>query len=155
PLLVELQALLNVTSYATPLRMAQGIERNRLSMLLAVVEKKLGLGLGNLDAYLNVVGGLKISETAADLAIVSAVISSVKNRPVKAQTIILGEIGLAGEVRSVSQLDRRISEASRLGFDYFLVPASSRTALAKVKLPDSCEIYYIDKMTEALDILFE
>jgi len=155
PLLVELQALLNVTTYATPLRMAQGIERNRLSMLLAVVEKKLGLGLGNLDAYLNVVGGLKISETAADLAIVSAVISSVKNRPVKAQTIILGEIGLAGEVRSVSQLDRRISEASRLGFDYFLVPASSRTALAKVKLPDTCEIYYIDRMTEALDILFE
>jgi len=155
PLLVELQALLNATTYATPLRMAQGIERNRLSMLLAVVEKKLGLGLNNLDAYINVVGGLKIAETAADLAIVSAVISSVKNRPVKAQTIILGEIGLAGEVRAVSQLDRRISEASRLGFDNFLVPASGRTALAKAKLPDSCEIYYIDRMTEALDILFE
>ena len=155
PLLIELQALMNATNYATPLRMAQGIERNRLSMLLAVVEKKLGLGLNNLDAYLNVVGGMRVTETAADLAIISAVVSSVKNRPVLNQSIILGEVGLTGEVRSVSQLDRRVIEASRLGFDRFIVPASNRQALAKVSLPASCEVYFVDKMTEAMDIVFQ
>ncbi|MDD2534515.1 MAG: DNA repair protein RadA [Eubacteriales bacterium] len=154
PLLVELQALMNASTYAAPLRMAQGIERNRLSMLLAVVEKQLGLGLGNLDAYLNVVGGLKVSETAADLAIISAVVSSVKNKPVKSQAIIIGEVGLTGEVRAISQLDRRVSEASRLGFKRFIVPASNRQSLSKVKLPDECEIYYVDRMTEAMDIIF-
>lgn len=154
PLLVELQALMNATAYATPLRMAQGIERNRLSMLLAVVEKQLSLGLANFDAYLNVVGGLKVSETAADLALIAAVVSSVKNRPVKDQTVILGEVGLTGEVRTVSQLDRRVSEASRLGFSRFVVPAGNRPGMQKIRLPDTCEIYYVDRMTEAMDIIF-
>lgn len=154
PLLVEVQALMNGSTYAAPLRMAQGIERNRLSMLLAVVEKHLSLGLNNLDAYLNVVGGLKISETAADLALIAAVVSSAKNKPVKNQMIILGEVGLSGEVRSVSQLDRRVVEASRLGFKHFVVPAGNRQALSKTKLPDDCELYFVDRMTEALDIIF-
>jgi DNA repair protein RadA/Sms len=155
PLLVEIQALMNAANYTAPIRMAQGIERNRLSMLLAVLEKKLSLGLGNLDAYLNVVGGLRISETAADLAIVSAVVSSVKGKPVLPRCVILGEVGLTGEVRSVSQIDRRVAEASRLGFDRFVVPASSRQALAKLDLPSNCDLYAVDQLTEAMDILFQ
>lgn len=153
-ILVEIQALMNPTSYGSPLRMAQGIERNRLSMLLAVLEKKLAMGLGNLDAYLNVVGGLRIAETAADLAVISAVVSSVRNRPVLPGVVIMGEVGLTGEVRTISQADRRINEASRLGFERFVLPASCRPALAKLQLPPACEIFFVDQMTEAMDILF-
>ncbi len=155
PLLVEIQALLNVTSYGSPVRMAQGIERNRLSMLLAVLEKHMATGLGNLDAYLNVVGGLRITETAADLAVICAVVSSIRNRPVLPGAVICGEVGLTGEVRTISQADRRVNEASRLGFERFILPASCRPAVSRLNLPQACEIYYIDQMREAMDILFQ
>ena len=155
PLLVEIQALLNESAYGSPQRMAQGLDRNRVTMLLAVLDKLFHFGLNNMDTYINVVGGLKVSETATDLAIAGAVISSLKNKPVRAASLLIGEIGLTGEIRSVAQADRRIMEASRLGFSNFILPGSCRQTLAKAHLPDSCELFYVDRVSEALDILFD
>jgi DNA repair protein RadA/Sms len=154
PLLIEIQALLNPAAYGAPQRMTQGIDRNRTSMLLAVMEKHCRFGLGNMDAYVNVVGGLRLTETAADLAVVAAITSSLKNKPVRPACLVLGEVGLSGEIRSIAQADRRILEASRLGFSQFILPGSSRDALDKVRLPDACDLLYVDRIGEALDMLF-
>ncbi len=153
PLLVEIQALLNESAYGAPQRMAQGLDRNRVSMLLAVLDKNFRFGLTNMDAYVNVVGGIRLTETATDLAIIGAIISSLKNKPVRAASLLIGEVGLTGEIRSVAQVDRRIIEASRLGFSNFILPGSCRPALSKVRLPEDCDLFYVDKVSEALDIL--
>jgi DNA repair protein RadA/Sms len=154
PLLIEIQALLNESAYGSPQRMAQGLDRNRVSMLLAVLDKNFRFGLNNMDAYINVVGGIRLTETATDLAIIGAVISSLKNRPVRASCLLTGEVGLTGEIRAIAQADRRIMEAARLGFTNFILPGSCRSYLAKARLPDNCDLYYVDKVSEALDILF-
>ncbi len=155
PLLVEIQALLNESAFGSPQRMAQGLERNRISMLLAVLDKHFQFGLGNMDAYINVVGGIRVSETGVDLAIAGAVISSLKNKPVRSGLLLIGEVGLTGEIRSVSQADRRIAEASRLGFSAFILPGSNRQMLSKTKLPAGCDLFFVDTISEALDILFD
>lgn len=154
PLLVEIQALLGETAYGSPTRMAQGLDRNRVTMLLAVLDKQFHFGLSNLDAYINVVSGIKITETATDLAIAGAVISSLKMKPVRANSLLIGEIGLTGEIRSIAQADRRIIEAARLGFNSFILPGSNRQSLAKTRLPDGCDLFFVDRISEALDILF-
>ena len=154
PLLIEIQALLNESAFGSPQRMAQGLDRNRVSMLLAVLDKNFHFGLNNMDTYINVVGGIRLTETATDLAIVGAVISSLKNRPVRPNSLLIGEIGLTGEIRAVAQADRRIMEAGRLGFTNFILPGSCRNYLAKARLPDSCDLFYVDKVNEAFDILF-
>jgi DNA repair protein RadA/Sms len=154
PLLVEIQALLNESAYGAPQRMAQGLDRNRVTMLLAVLDKHFRFGMNNLDTYVSVVGGVRLAETAADLAIASAVISSLKNKPVQPATLMFGEIGLTGEIRSIAQADRRIGEGSRLGFSRFILPGSCRTALAKAHLPDDVDLIYVDRVAEAVDILF-
>lgn len=125
PILVEIQALTSSTNYGLPRRSANGLDTNRLQLLVAVLQKRVGLGLGGQDIYANVVGGLRIAEPAADLAIALAVASSFKDRQVDATTVAIGEIGLSGELRSVSQLDRRLGEAARLGFTRIIVPAAS------------------------------
>lgn len=154
PLLLEIQALMNETGYASPLRMAQGFDRNRLSMLLAVAEKALKPGLGNLDAYINVVGGLKINETSADLAIICAVLSSVHGKPVRAETLICGELGLTGEIRTIAQADRRAMEAARMGFKFMVLPSGCRKQIEKAALTDGIELLYVDHLREAMDIVF-
>lgn len=122
PLLVEIQALTNPTSFGQPRRTANGIDFNRLLLVTAVLTRRIGLKLGNQDVILNVTGGIKIGEPAADLGIALAVASSARDIPVDPELSVIGEIGLSGELRTVSQLDRRINEAARLGFKRILVP---------------------------------
>lgn len=122
PILVELQALVADTGYAMPKRMANGVELNRVALLLAVMEKRLGLHLSGQDIYVNVVGGLQIDEPTMDLGIVVAVISSLREQPIDARTLVLGEVGLGGEVRPVGQAEVRVREAMKLGFERCLLP---------------------------------
>ena len=122
PLLVEIQALTNPTSFGQPRRTANGIDFNRLLLVTAVLTRRLGLRLSNQDVMVNVAGGIRIGEPAADLGIALAITSSARDLPVDPELAALGEIGLSGELRAVSQLDRRISEAARLGFKRCLVP---------------------------------
>jgi len=124
PILVEIQALATPTAFGLPRRSANGLETSRLQLLCAVLQKRVGLGLGAQDIYANVVGGLRVAEPAVDLGVAVAIASSFRDRPVDRTTVVVGEIGLSGELRSVNQLDRRLNEAARLGFERVIVPAS-------------------------------
>lgn len=125
PILVEVQALATPTAFGLPRRSANGLDTSRLQLLVAVLQKRVGLGLGTQDVYANVVGGLRVMEPAVDLAVAVAVASSFRDRPVDRTSAVIGEIGLSGELRSVNQLDRRINEASRLGFTRMVVPQTA------------------------------
>ena len=128
PLLVEVQALCTRASYGAPQRVSTGFDRQRLTLLLAVLEKRAGLPFGELDAFVNVVGGIRIVEPACDLAVAVALASSVRDRTLPSGTVFLGEIGLGGELRAVTQLERRLVEASRMGFDAAVVPVHESVA---------------------------
>jgi DNA repair protein RadA/Sms len=125
PILVEVQALVGGSGAAMPRRVATGLEGQRVAMLLAVLEKRLGLPLGTCDVFLNVAGGLRVSEPAADLGVVAAVLSTYRDRPLDPACVMFGEVGLTGEIRGVPQADRRLQEAARLGFTAALVPPSA------------------------------
>ena len=129
PLLVELQALTAQTVFGYPRRTANGIDYNRLTLLIAVLEKKAGMMLSSQDVYLNVVGGLKVNEPAADLGIMMVTASSFKNIPIPKDMIILGEVGLTGEVRRINMIEKRVKEAEKLGFKTCLIPESNKKDL--------------------------
>ena len=131
PILVEIQALVCHTNFGLPRRTAAGADYNRMNLLMAVLEKKAGLQLSGCDAYLNVAGGLKVSEPALDLAMVMAIVSSFRNRPIGGKTIVFGEVGLTGEVRAVSQAKQRVAEAVKLGFEECILPYSCLKAIGK------------------------
>lgn len=150
PILVELQALVSSTSYAMPKRMANGVELNRVSLLLAVMEKRLGMHLSGQDVYVNVVGGMQIDEPAIDLGIVAAVTSSLREVPVEPGLLVLGEVGLGGEVRAVSQAELRIREAAKMGFKRCLLPERN---VAKIEAVDGIELIGINEVGEALDVV--
>ncbi len=150
PILVELQALVSTTSYAMPKRMANGVELNRVSLLLAVMEKRLGMHVSGQDVYVNVVGGLHIDEPAIDLGIVAAVTSSLREVPVERGLLVLGEVGLGGEVRAVSQAEARIKEAAKMGFKRCLLPERN---VAKLDPVDGMELIGIHEVGEALDVV--
>lgn len=122
PVLVEMQALVASSPYGQPRRMTNGIDYNRTAMLLAVLEKRMRLPIGNQDIFLNVVGGLKIEEPAVDLGVIVALVSSMQNRPIPSTVIVLGEVGLTGEVRTIQFLDKRLTEARKMGFELAIVP---------------------------------
>lgn len=122
PIMVEVQALVCQTNFNMPRRTAAGTDYNRFNLLLAVVEKRLGLQLASCDAYINVAGGMKINEPALDMSIILAVMSSYKNRPIDGKTIAFGEVGLTGEVRSVSQAEQRVAEAKKMGYETCILP---------------------------------
>ena len=122
PIMVEVQALVAKTPYGMPRRTAVGFDYNRVNMLLAILERRLGMDFGNFDAYLNVVGGMKITEPAADLAAAAALVSSYRNKAVPHGVLAVGEVGLTGEIRRVSNTERRIRDAANLGFTKFVVP---------------------------------
>lgn len=122
PLLVEIQSLVCPTSFGVPRRMTTGVDHNRVALIMAVLEKRLGLMLGQSDAYVNVVGGVRIDEPAVDLGIALALASSFREKPIDGQLVVLGELGLTGELRPVTAVDKRIGEAARLGFKRCLVP---------------------------------
>lgn len=129
PLLLELQALVTKSTFSSPRRTANGFDFNRMALLLAVIEKRGGYFLGGLDAYINVVGGFRLDETSADLAVVMAIVSSIKEKPVPEDTVVFGEVGLSGEVRTVTNFEIRIKEAQRLGFKKCVVPKHALTKL--------------------------
>ncbi len=122
PILVEVQALVNPTSYGYPKRAASGLDLGRLNLLIAMLERRTKLSLGDKDVYLNIVGGIKISEPAADLAVVMAIASAAKAKQLKDNAVVFGEVGLSGEVRHVPAIDKRIAEAKQLGFEYAIGP---------------------------------
>ena len=134
PILVELQALVSASGLAMPRRQALGIDPARLSLLTAVLEKKVGLRLYDRDVFVNVTGGVKVVEPAADLGLVAAVASSYFDRPVDPEAIFVGEVGLAGEVRGVSRMELRLREAQKLGFKSAVLPATELTHLKKIGL---------------------
>jgi len=151
PMLLEIQALVSPTSFNNPRRMATGLDFNRLTMIIAVLEKKLGMQLHTFDAYLNVVGGIRLDEPATDLAVLSAIASSYRNRPVDPGTVVFGEVGLTGEVRSVSQTDKRLMEAARLGFSRCIIPATEgRTERTVISGFEVCPVRTVE---QALDLL--
>ena len=150
PLLAEVQALTSATSFANPRRTANGVDFNRLLLLTAVLGKRAGLRLFDQDVFVNVIGGLKISEPAADLAVAVAIASSARDRALPADLAIVGEVGLSGELRAVGQLPARLNEAAKLGFARALVPKTVRRS--PDPLPDGINIITARSLPEALDI---
>lgn len=150
PLLVEVQALVSSSNLASPRRTATGLDYQRVALLLAVLEKRLGMFLSTQDVYVNVVGGIKISEPAADLGVIVAIASSFKDRIVSPDTVLVGEVGLTGEVRSVGQMESRINEAAKLGFRRCIVPGNS---LRKLSKKGSLEVVGVESVEQALDLV--
>jgi DNA repair protein RadA/Sms len=122
--LVEIQALVNATAFSNPRRTVSGVDFQRLLLIAAILERRAGIRLHDKDIYANVIGGIQLKETAADLAIAVAIASSVKDRPVHADVAFIGELGLSGEIRSVNQIDWRLKEAAKLGFGRCIMPKS-------------------------------
>ncbi len=151
PLLLEIQALAARTPYALPQRVATGFDGRRLSMLLCVLERRAGVPTTGQDVFLNIAGGLKIQEPAADLAVLAALASSVRNTPVSPDFVLVGEVGLAGEVRSVSRIETRINEAARLGFGKVILPRRNLTK--KIKSDAGIELSAVDTARQALEML--
>lgn len=149
PLLVEVQALTSSTTFSNPRRTANGIDYNRLLLLTAVLTRRVHLSLQDKDVFVNVVGGLQIGEPAADLAVALAIASSVKDRPVHADMAFVGEVGLSGELRAVSQLEARLKEAAKLGFRRCLIPRSSRRQ--PLEIPAGLEVIECRTLSDAVD----
>ena len=151
PILVEIQALAGNTSFGTPRRTILGIDKNRVALLLAVIEKKLNMHMMGQDIFMNVAGGVKIDEPAIDLGIVSAVVSSFLDKPILERTVVVGEVGLTGEIRAISNIDVRISEAEKMGFSRCLVPQSN---LKRISVNNGLELIGIKTIPEAVEVLF-
>jgi DNA repair protein RadA/Sms len=147
PLLVEVQALVDPSQLGNPRRVTLGLEQNRLSMLLAVLHRHGGLALGDQDVFVNVVGGVRVSETAADLAVLLAVMSSFRDRPLPQQLIVFGEVGLSGELRPVPNGQERLQEALKHGFRHAIIPAANRP---KQALPE-LDVTAVNRLSEVLD----
>ena len=132
-MLVEIQALVCHSSFGIPRRQATGTDFNRMNLLIAILEKRLGMQLGNCDAYVNIAGGIKMNEPAIDLGIVMALVSSYRNRPIDEKTIVFGEVGLSGEVRAVNMPEQRVAEAKKLGFETCILPEVCMKTVKDVK----------------------
>jgi DNA repair protein RadA/Sms len=150
PILLELQALVTPTGAAVPRRVANGLDFQRVAMLLAVLEKRLDVRLGTADVFLNVVGGLEVREPAADLGVTAAVLSSVRNAPVDPHWAFFGEVGLGGEVRGVPQGEKRLQELSRLGFTRAVLPRASVETLTGVPPLESVGVSHVAALAELL-----
>ena len=154
PILAEVQGLVCATGFGTPRRMSTGFDYNRMSMLLAVLEKRAGYFFNNMDAYINVIGGLRLDEPAADLTVALALVSSLKDKAVGDKVLAFGEVGLAGEIRAVSCCEQRVSEAYRLGFERCIIPFHNYKALPK-NLKVSLDIVPVRTIREAFSALVE
>jgi len=151
PILIEVQALVTSTSYGIPQRTTMGLDYKRTNILIAVLEKKLGLFLNKYDIFLNIAGGVKIDEPAIDLAATAAIYSSFKDIPVDSETVILGEVGLAGEIRTISNIEKRINEASKLGFKRIIVPKNNLKNVNTKKY--KIQILGVEKIKDAISLL--
>ncbi|HBF6276480.1 DNA repair protein RadA [Clostridioides difficile] len=150
PMLLELQALVSPTSFGIPKRTSTGVDYNRVGMLLAVLEKRVGLQIQNQDVYINIVGGIKINEPSIDLGIAISVASSFRNIPIDEDIAVTGEVGLTGEVRAVSFIEKRIAECKKLGFKKIVVPRSNYDAVKETK---GIEIWPVDNLRQAINIV--
>ena len=150
PILLEIQALVSRTSFGFPRRQAIGTDFNRVNLLMAVLEKRVGMQMSDCDAYVNLAGGMKITEPAIDLGIAMAVTSSFKNRPIDDKMAAFGEIGLSGEVRGVSMIEQRINEAVKLGFTTCVVP---KVCLKQIKNADGVKIIGVSSVQDAIDLI--
>ncbi|MEW6545921.1 MAG: DNA repair protein RadA [Bacillota bacterium] len=153
PLLVEVQALVSPTPFSVPRRMVSGVDPGRVVLMAAVLEKRLGMHLGNQDAYVKVAGGVKIEEPAVDLAVAVALASSFRDLPVRAGVVVAGEVGLAGEVRGIPRVGERLREAERVGFNCFVLPASSTRSLERTGWQGKIEVAGVSQVAEALDLV--
>ena len=150
PLLIEVQALVSQTHFPSPRRMAMGLDANRVSLLLAVLERKSGGNFLAHDIYVNLAGGLQIDEPALDLGVIAAVLSSQRNRPIAFDVVLFGEVGLLGEIRSVSQADLRAREAAALGFRRVIVPQSNAAEIRA-----DVEVIGVRRVEEFAEVLFQ
>lgn len=150
PILAEIQGLVTTTGYGNPRRMSTGFDYNRVSLILAVLEKRAGYYFSNTDTYINVVGGLRLDETAVDIAVAMALVSSLKDIIIPDDAIAIGEIGLAGEIRAVNHISQRVSEAIRLGFKKIVVPHHN---LKDIKMSAECEIIGVKNVRQAFEAL--
>ncbi|MCL2559624.1 MAG: DNA repair protein RadA [Turicibacter sp.] len=152
PILVEIQSLLTPTSFGNPKRMSSGIDNNRLSLILAVLEKRMGFFMQNQDTYVKVTGGVKVDEPAVDLAIVASIVSSYKDQATPNRDVYMGEVGLTGEIRRISKIEDRIKEAKKLGFTRAVVPKKN---LGGWKAPTGIEVVGVDTVKEAITMIFK
>ena len=150
PLLIEIQALVCESNFGMPRRTATGTDYNRVNLLMAVLEKRIGLHLGNCDAYVNIAGGIRMNEPAIDLGIVMAIVSSYKNRPIDEKMIVFGEVGLSGEVRAVNMPEQRVAEAKKLGFETCVVPEVS---LDMVKGIRGIKVIGVKSISDAMNLI--
>lgn len=169
-LTIEIQALITDSPYGTAQRMTSGLDRNRVSMLLAICEKILKIPVSSKDAFINVIGGIKINDYSCDLAIITAIVSSYKNIIPRDNTLIIGEVGLTGELRPATQIYKRINEALSLGITSVVLPGSCKKQIEEIKNKNSlnvtitsqeqcdkitkCEFFYVDNLFEAIDVIF-
>ena len=151
PMLLEIQALVCNSNFGIPRRQTTGTDINRVNLLMAVLEKRIGLQMSNADAYVNIAGGIKITEPAVDLGIALALISSFKNKPVDDKTVAIGEVGLSGEVRAVSMIGARINEAAKLGFESCIVPAACKEELENVK---NIRLIFVSNVSDIVSLEF-
>ncbi len=149
PILAEVQSLVTYTNFGMPRRMAAGVDYNRVTLLIAVLEKRIGLNLGNYDSYVNLTGGIKIAEPSLDAAIVCAIVSSYKNKVVDPFTLVFGEIGLTGEIRAVAMSEKRVMEASKLGFKTCVLPKEN---LKELKNINGIDLVGVSTVSELLNI---
>ena len=149
PVLAEIQALVTKTSFNVPRRAADGFDFNRAVLMLAVAEKRAGLHLGTFDAYINVVGGLKLDEPAADLPLILAVASVYRDKVIPADLAAIGEVGLTGEIRAVNHISQRLQEVSRIGFQQCIIP---RSGTDKVEIPEGLKVYRVRNVREAIEM---
>ncbi|MDD4495390.1 MAG: magnesium chelatase domain-containing protein, partial [Eubacteriales bacterium] len=130
-----------------------GIDYNRIALLMAVLQKKTGLQLNNFDAYVNVVGGIRVNETAADLGVMTAIASSYRDKPLDKECVVIGEVGLTGEVRAVNRIEGRITEAARIGFKKCIIPEGNKKSLKRLSTLSGIEIATVDTIEKALGLL--
>ena len=150
PILLEVQALVTETNFGMPRRTAAGTDYNRVNLLMAVLEKRCRYEMSRLDAYVNIAGGMKMNEPALDLAIIMALMSSYKDRPVDSKMLIFGEVGLSGEVRAVSQASQRVNEAAKLGFTTCVLP---KVCADKMKQVEGIRLIGVSNVREAIGII--
>lgn len=151
PILAEVQSLVSQTFFPAPRRMANGADFNRVNMLIAVLEKRVGLNLSNQDIYVNIVGGMRVDEPAADLGIICAIASAFKNADIPPEIAFLGEVGLTGELRAVVQIEKRLNEIKKLGFEKCIVPESNKRG---INIPDGLDVLYAKNVSSALKLFF-
>ena len=151
PILLEIQALVTETAFGIARRTAAGMDFNRVNLLMAVLEKRCRIPLSHYDAYINIAGGIRMNEPAMDLAVVMAIVSSYKDIPVGEETVLFGEVGLSGEVRSVSMAEYRVREAAKLGFTRCVLPGS---CISRIHIPEGIRCVGVSSVSEAIRELF-